>query len=256
MKDETKTLSSQLQDLFQGVGLTKNEALLMAKIMLFPGMTTPQLQYQCGFKRMTTYRMLEKLEGLGFLKKSSRNGKGVWMGITLAELTKRIEKHQLDLQQKLQDIMRAGKTLGAHTRSHEAIALQRYTGDHALELYNDMHYMQWDYQCGFGDFESLSECFGLEFCLDWIDQRIRKSRQAGAYLTTTGKHTQYITGSDEEHLRNTVETALPIRNQWYEIFPENDVVLLFEKAKEDWSVLKINSKAICQSYFQLAQASL
>ena len=234
---------------------------MLSAATLFPGLTPLQLGTQCGFKKMMTYRVLDTLleKKYLFAQNDYHSHARKIFPLSLPELSKRIDRKSSDLMRianEIQDInvcLRYPKSL-----STSPFDIYRYYGDEARESFYDLLHLDWNHCFGCGDLDSYLSIMGIDFERNWVKSRVRKSRTAHAYYSSQGPITDEFAGQDDHDLRTSKYISLSLEEKWFTLLPEIQTMTIFlseiKDSHPEWSLLKIESKDIVESYLALFQS--
>lgn len=243
-----------LHSLLSAIGLSPQECQIFEKAYTFPGLTPRMLGYQCGFSRMTGYRVLERLVGKGLLTVREH----LVYPISLHELSQR-------LTQISSNVLALAETFTSIEKLHSpgllqhAGSMQLLKNDASLEAFDDMHRQSWEWNIALGDFESYGQKTDPNFNRQWVKKRVKKGRKAKGVITASGPFTKEFTKDDEAVFRKTCFVKNFIKDQWIETFPEIGTTFIFSPSlTEDHTIaaLKIQNKAVTNSYVQIVKAFL
>lgn len=280
-----KTTLPDLEALLKSIGLSDQECIMFSKAYAFPGLTPRMVGYQCGFSRMTGYRVLERLVAKGLLtvrgeplqaipRLDSKTGlarndtdesfaetsskKRHIYPISLHQLSQRLMHISSNVLQ-LAETFKSIEKLHASGLLQHAGSMQLLKSDAALEAFDDMHRQKWEWNIALGDFESYGQKTDPNFNRQWVKKRVKKGRKAKGVITASGPFTKEFTKDDEAVFRKTCFVKNFIKNQWIETFPEIGTTFIFsQNLAEDHTIaaLKIQNKAVTDSYAQMVMTFL
>lgn len=246
MNSSVKELTQILED----IGLSSDEAALFMKASLFPGLTPGQLRFQCGFSRMTTYRLLERLQHQGFISINKTGAIRKVFTIGLDELSKRLTSMSERLLKKASEIKLLNQISKFHHHEHD-FNCEIFSAEKAVESYFDIHSLDWDLNLAIGSIEPILKRVGLPIMKKWPMERAKKGRKARAVITQMGPYTREVTKDNKKDLRQIqLAKTISMPNHQVEIFPDQDLTIIFSNNDEEdtWSLTKIKSKPITKSY--------
>lgn len=248
----------QLNRVLTRINLSENESRMITAAFICPGLSPQLLGKQCGFKRMTTYRILEALIHKGYLETAvDPNTKFRTIHpVSLKELSKRVEGKGKDLQKFALELQDIGNVLQRTSRGTSEISIHRYYDDEAKEAFMDMHFLKWEMNYAIGDFDAYCPNEKhFEFEMDWVRRRANQGRKAIMAGHHIGNFTREVVRNNERDLRTAVFSEQSIKDYFIMAFPEVDITFIGSTEKETgrWTMLKVESKDIAKLYTQMTQ---
>lgn len=188
------------------LGLTQGEAKVYFEILKKPGIDAQTLQKSQKFSTAGIYKILGALIDKGFVtaaKKASRSA--IYFSTPLAEISKKIDKKERTLARisgKLKELSHLNK-IDDSDSSISNDQLEIYEANDLTNYYLNIPYKIDDFIWCIGSFEAVVNFFGQEVEQEFINNRIKKGKQADAIIFDNSDFSKNLAGRDIKEKRET-----------------------------------------------------
>lgn len=191
------------------LGLTQGEAKVYFEILEKPGIDASTLQKLQKFSPAGVYKILGALIDKGLIVPTKNGRTMVYFSTPLTEISKKIDKKERTLARisgKLKELSRLKylDDLGdLDSSTNESRQLEIYESDDLTNYYLNIPYKIDDFIWCIGSFEAVVNFFGQEIEQEFINNRIKKGKQADAIIFDNSDFSKSLAGRDIKEKRET-----------------------------------------------------